>query len=134
MTEGADVGAFCHFTGVPFLVLIAPYVLFLNCIYHRHEELTAICQAPAEEELNAFLESEKVPAYVEGQWYKTFRKGGPLEDYNQPDSRRHILLPSLEITIGAATYALKSVNHPTVADLLRQYPHNRLSKLPLDGL
>lgn len=48
--------------------------------------LTAVAKAETKEALLAFLDREKVLAYSNGQWLKTFRHGGPLEWFNPPYS------------------------------------------------
>lgn len=71
------------------------WVLYLNDMRFAHvEELVPVFRASTKEALVAFLEREKVPTYVEDgfgtygetKWHKSYRKGGPLEWFNQPDS------------------------------------------------
>jgi hypothetical protein len=72
------------------------FVLTLNDMRDAHyEDLSLVCTAPTKEELEAFLEREKVEPYKgEGpntyrgsiEYSKTFREGGPLEWFNSPSS------------------------------------------------
>ena len=48
------------------------------------EILTDVAWSQTKEELERFIESERVDEYKDGNWYKTFRKDGPLEWYNEP--------------------------------------------------
>ena len=48
------------------------------------ETMDAIARAETKEELEQFMENEKVDSYKDGQWVKAFRRGGPLEWYNPP--------------------------------------------------
>jgi hypothetical protein len=50
----------------------------------RVEWMTPVCCADSREELEAFVEREKVEPYKDGTWGKSFRQGGPLEWFNQP--------------------------------------------------
>lgn len=69
------------------------WILQLNDMRERKSEnLTFIASADTREQLDKFLLEESVPPYKdEGENYygpttfnKVFRKGGPLEWYNQP--------------------------------------------------
>lgn len=67
------------------------WILRLNDMRWAHvEDLATIARAETKEELRAFVDRERVPAYLdEGvnsygptKFHKCFRKGGPLEWYN----------------------------------------------------
>jgi len=65
------------------------YVLQLNNMRDSNIEiLQPVARANTEEELQAFLDREKVDVYFEQnsgiKWRKSFRKGGPLEWFNPP--------------------------------------------------
>ena len=64
------------------------YVLQLNPITSNAEHIVPIARAETREELLALLQREKVEPYREStegrSWYKVYRKGGPLEWYNDP--------------------------------------------------
>ena len=71
------------------------WVLYLNNMQSPKAEMqNVVSRANTREELVALLEREAVPAYVEPgygpygetKWHKSFRKGGPLEWFNPPDS------------------------------------------------
>lgn len=60
-------------------------VLFLNDMRMAHIEMVEpIAKADSREEIEKFLEAEKVPLYQDGPWSKSYRAGGPLEWYNVP--------------------------------------------------
>jgi hypothetical protein len=48
------------------------------------EMMTPVARADSREEIIALLERERVESYRDGQWGKSFRKGGPLEWFNPP--------------------------------------------------
>jgi len=60
-------------------------ILYLNDMRHPQVEMsTAVARAATKEELEQFVENERVPYYRDGKWSKCFRQGGPLEWYNEP--------------------------------------------------
>jgi hypothetical protein len=64
------------------------YILQLNPITSNAEHVVPVARAETREELLALLQREKVEPYREPadshRWYKVYRKGGPLEWYNDP--------------------------------------------------
>ena len=48
------------------------------------EILSVAARADTAEELTEMLEAESVEYYLDGQWGKRYRKGGPLEWFNPP--------------------------------------------------
>jgi hypothetical protein len=82
------------------------WILFLNPMQGRAENMEAVARASSREALVRLLESERVEPYTESTdmpaqspnthdtpwamqcnpttWHKSFRKGGPLEWYNPP--------------------------------------------------
>ncbi len=50
----------------------------------RVEWMTPVCWADTRQELEAFIERQKVETYKDGTWAKSFRQGGPLEWFNLP--------------------------------------------------
>lgn len=82
------------------------YVLLLNPIFGRAEARIAVAVADSVDKLKEFVEKEKVdtwqdvlPNLAKGvehfTYYKTFKKGGPLENFNQPDANAYAPIPSL---------------------------------------
>lgn len=63
------------------------HILILNHMDDRAEIVHPRACAETREALEAFLVRERVEPYRDGQWYKQFRKGGPLEWMNPPDQR-----------------------------------------------
>ena len=73
------------------------WILMMNDMRMAHfEETKPVCQAATREEIDAFVESEKVAVYHDpklghagfpGTWAKSFRKGGPLEWFNALGAR-----------------------------------------------
>lgn len=62
------------------------FILYLNPMQASNiENCVPVYRAETREELERFVESEKVEPYKDGPWHKTFRQGGPLEWYNPPD-------------------------------------------------
>lgn len=69
------------------------YILQLNPMTDKYERLSAVACAETAEALSAFVESERVEPYSDGDGLnmcggaltKYFRKGGPLEFFNPPD-------------------------------------------------
>lgn len=73
------------------------WILDLNPMRGRFEELHTVARADSREALDQYIERERVPDYEEHEdlgymavpsgkrWVKRFRKGGPLEWYNPPD-------------------------------------------------
>lgn len=61
------------------------WVLFLNDMRMSHIEMVEpVAKGDTREEIEKFLEEEKVPLYQDGPWSKSYRAGGPLEWYNVP--------------------------------------------------
>jgi hypothetical protein len=61
------------------------YILQLNDMRSSQIEITSpVARAETREELEAFIERERVETYKDGQWSKSFRQGGPLEWRNPP--------------------------------------------------
>jgi hypothetical protein len=61
------------------------WILRLNDMRSSNVEiLSPAARASTKEDLVAFLKTEKVEGYRDGQWGKGFRAGGPLEWFNQP--------------------------------------------------
>lgn len=69
------------------------WILQLNDMRsHKIEMSTTVCRAETKEELETFLERERVDSYKDDMWSKGYRKGGPLEWYNPPwDFTPHII-------------------------------------------
>lgn len=62
-----------------------PWILMLNDMRSpkiEYSELAIV--AGSREEIEAILTSETVEPYRDDGWFKTFRKGGPLEWFNRP--------------------------------------------------
>ena len=69
------------------------HVLVMNMMRNRTESATEVAKFESKEAAIAFIESEKVPAYIDPgpgefdqgtvNFNKGFRKGGPLEWFNQ---------------------------------------------------
>lgn len=74
------------------------WLLQMNHMRGRTEDMVYICYAETKEELVELLEKERVETYqTEGEnlysglktkWTKVFRKGGPLEWMNPPGENR----------------------------------------------
>lgn len=60
------------------------FVLKMNLMRGRTEEVHPVARAETREGLVALMERERVPVYSDGQWRKSFRQGGPFEWYNPP--------------------------------------------------
>lgn len=60
------------------------WILQLNPMKGRAEDIAPIAWANTKEELEEFLKVESVEPYREDRWYKVYRKGGPLEWMNAP--------------------------------------------------
>jgi len=61
------------------------YILKLNDMRSSQvETLTTVARADTKEELEALMDREKVESYRDDNWWKTYRKGGPLEWFNPP--------------------------------------------------
>jgi hypothetical protein len=61
------------------------FILVMNDMrYANIETLRELCWASTIQELDDFLNSERVEYYKDGQWGKQYRKGGPLEWKNPP--------------------------------------------------
>ena len=69
------------------------FILQLNDMRSANvENLTVSYRADTKEELDEFIEKEKVENYSDGQWAKAYRKDGPLEWFNPPwNLERHIV-------------------------------------------
>lgn len=65
------------------------WILVLNDMRSsRFEQLTPAARASTREQLVDLMDEERVPSYKDGSWGKSFREGGPLEWFNQPDQYR----------------------------------------------
>lgn len=61
------------------------WLLCLNNMQAPKSEILApVARGESREALVNFLKQEKVEGYQDGNWGKTYRKGGPLEWYNPP--------------------------------------------------
>jgi len=61
------------------------WVMLLNDMRASNiENIQPRFRAETKEQLLAFLESERVEPYRDGQWGKVYRQGGPLEWCNPP--------------------------------------------------
>lgn len=66
-----------------------PFILVLNDMRSSQVQVsTNVCRADTKEELQALLDKEKVEPYTDidagnYHWQKFYRKGGPLEWFNQ---------------------------------------------------
>lgn len=71
------------------------WVLRLNDMRSpKSELLQSVAKSESKEELIAFVQAEMVPTWRDGQWAKSFAKGGPLEWFNLPwdsDSGQHYM-------------------------------------------
>jgi len=59
------------------------YVLYLNSVYDRYENTTAIKRFPSIEAARTFYDRERVAWYRDSHT-RHFREGGPLYNYNRP--------------------------------------------------
>lgn len=67
------------------MVMSQVYVLFLNDMRSSNIEiLEPVARASSVSALESLLSKERVPAYSDGNWGKAYRKGGPLEWFNEP--------------------------------------------------
>jgi hypothetical protein len=74
------------------------YILRLNDMRAANvENLQPVARAETNEELQRFINGEKVDLYQDGKWAKVYKKGGPLEWYNAP----YNFEPSI-VTVGSA--------------------------------
>lgn len=48
------------------------------------EMYEVVARCASNEKLEQWVQLERVERYRDGEWEKTFRKGGPLEWYNEP--------------------------------------------------
>ena len=63
------------------------YILQLNDMRAANvENLQPVARAETKEELQRFVNGEKVDLYQDGKWAKVYRQGRPLEWYNAPYS------------------------------------------------
>lgn len=60
------------------------WILQLNPMPSNAENIVPVAWAETKEELEQLLQDEKVESYRDGDWYKSFKQGGPLEWYNPP--------------------------------------------------
>lgn len=71
------------------------WVLCLNDMRASQIEiLSPVVRGETREALEAFLQSEKVEPYRDGNWGKGYRQGGPLEWFNAPwdfEANRHFV-------------------------------------------
>lgn len=58
------------------------FKLFLNPITANAECKNLVAISYNKEELMEWYEGEKTEGYREGQYYKNFKKGSPIENYN----------------------------------------------------
>ena len=129
-----------------------PFFLFLNDMRSSHvEELTRVCRADSVEELQAFIDRERVEPYRDsgshtiihdtdseakaaGQvvleqnqsytWGKVFRKGGPLEWFNAPHEYK--LTKQFVVTVPTEQDYLEKVR--------REYQQTMFNVLPVGSL
>ena len=67
------------------------FVLMLNDMRSSNIEITSpVLKGSSKKSIITYLERERVPAYRDGRWYKTFRQGSMLEWCNQPDDRSFV--------------------------------------------
>lgn len=63
------------------------WILQLNDMRSSKIEIsTTVVRAETKEELESFIERERVEGYHDDNWGKGFRKDGPLEWFNQPSN------------------------------------------------
>ena len=62
------------------------FLLRLNPMRANAEHNIVVARAETVDRLIAFVNSERVEPYRDGEWHKCFRQGGPLEWYNPPDA------------------------------------------------
>jgi len=102
------------------------------------ETIQPVCQAPTIEELQKFLEDEKVEMYYEEdpswgrRWGKRFRKDGPLEWFNETEweERRFQQMPPFITVLGCIQYSNPVCMLPTVESLLSCHPpYNRFQRV-----
>lgn len=60
------------------------YTLTLNPIMNRAEDRRVVALSSDYDRLIAWYRDQMVPEWRDGQWYKYFRQGSPLEWYNPP--------------------------------------------------
>lgn len=66
------------------------WILYLNRMTDAHiEDISPVGFAETRGALEAFVKQQSVPLYRDGQYMKTFKKGGPLEWFNPPDGWSH---------------------------------------------
>lgn len=74
------------------------FVLVLNDMrFAQVEQTIGVVRAESSEEILKFLERERVESYREERWWKSFRKGGPLEWFNPPYDHE---LPRMILNVG----------------------------------
>jgi hypothetical protein len=64
------------------------WLLRLNPMQCRMEASEIVAWSEEKQGLESLLAREHAEPYREGQWYKVFRKGGPLEWFNPPEGSR----------------------------------------------
>lgn len=71
------------------------WILCLNDMRAPQVEiLRPVCRAETREQLDDFIERERVASYSDGHWNKNYRRGGPLEWFNPPwdfEAGRHFV-------------------------------------------
>jgi len=60
------------------------FLLRLNPMRANAEHNLVVARGETIDSLIAFVNSEMVEPYHDGEWHKIFRQGGPLEWYNPP--------------------------------------------------
>lgn len=60
------------------------WILQLNPMRANTEACLPVARAETREALEVFLQREAVEPYLDGQWRKAFRRGGPFEWFNPP--------------------------------------------------
>ncbi len=69
------------------------FILQLNDMRSANvENLTAVIRAETKEDIEVFIDKEKVENYLDGQWSKSYRKNSMLEWFNPPyNFEQHIV-------------------------------------------
>lgn len=102
------------------------WVLRLNNMRDSNYEIqTPVCYADTQEELQRFVEEERVEPYSDGRWGKVFKRGGPLEWFNPPGSlsEHYVTLPSRLVVYGFIEFRDPViVNLPSCSTLKLQSP------------
>ena len=96
------------------------WILQLNDMRSSNVEIVEpVVKAETREELERFVESERVEPYRDGRWNKSFRRGGPLEWFNRP-------LSSL-----SRIHFLDVGTEDECAERVRERYRDRLAEIPL---